>query len=221
MKRLWLNWTFNCATGELLGIGTAGAIAYGINTAIGEPVHIMTKLIVLFAMMMAGAIEGSLLGFFQWRVLKKIWPTMPSGTWIGYTIAIAVLGWFLGMLPSLFFIPSQVEASANAGVELDQPVLFAVLSIGSGLLLGALFGLFQWIPLRKYSPKAAYWILANALGWGLGLGWIYLVASLPQEGSPLSVLISLGIAGGLLAGLSVGAITGWFLIRKIIPVAGG
>jgi len=212
-NNFFFRWTFNCAFGELAGIGAAGAIAYLVNTSLGEPETLGLKLFVLFAMMLAGAIEGSLLGFFQWRVLKDKFTKVPKWEWIGYTIAIAVLGWFLGMLPSLFFIPSEpVSPDQSAGINLEQPVLYIGLSVAAGLVLGALFGLFQWFSLRKYAQKAWKWILANALGWGLGLAWIYIVAALPPEGNPIYVNVGLGITGGVLAGLSVGAVTGRFLI---------
>lgn len=213
LNRYWLKWTLNCAFGELAGLGAAGGIAYLVNAYFGEPTEWLPKLLVLLCMMMAGFIEGSLLGFFQWRVLKEKFTRLPRRSWMGYTIAIAVIGWFLGMLPSLFFIPQAPSPAQSAGVDLDQPLLFALLAIGSGLLLGALFGLFQYFPLKKHAQKASRWILANALGWGLGLGWIYLFASLPNEESPMYVLIVAGVIGGILTGLSVGAVTGLFLVK--------
>ena len=213
-KRFRLRWTLHCAAGELLGIGAAGGIAFLVNHWIGEPATMVARFLVLAAMMLAGAIEGSLLGYFQWRVLREKFARLPLKEWAGYTIAIAVLGWFLGMLPSLFFIPSPEPGQTGApGVDLDQPFLFAALTIGLGLFLGALFGLFQWMALRKYAANAGRWITANAIGWGLALGWIYLFASLPQADTPLWLTICSGICGGILAGLTLGAITGWWLQR--------
>jgi hypothetical protein len=217
----WLRWTFNCAFGELIGIALAGAIAFSVNFAVGEPQTFFPKLLVLLAAMISGLVEGSLLGFFQWRVLKERFPRLPRREWIFYTVAIAVLGWFLGMLPSLFFIPQEVAPLEPAGVDIDNPYLFAGLSIAVGLVLGALFGLFQWFSFRKYAQKAARWIIANALGWGIGIGWIYLAASLPDENTSLLLNVGLGLMGGALAGLSVGAVTGIFLIRmRPKPLAG-
>jgi hypothetical protein len=208
----WLRWTLNCAFGELIGIALAGAIAFSVNYAVGEPETFLPKLLVLLAAMLSGFVEGSLLGFFQWRILKERFTRMPRREWIFYTVAIAVLGWFLGMLPSLFFIPQEAASTEPGGVDTDSPFLFAGLSIAVGLVLGALFGLFQWFSFRKYAQKAGKWIIANALGWGLGIGWIYLAASLPDENTSLQVNIGLGLIGGALAGLSVGAVTGVFLV---------
>jgi uncharacterized integral membrane protein len=214
---LWKKWTLYCAAGELLGIGVAGVIAFSVNTAIGEPQTLPAKLMVLSCMMLAGAIEGSLLGVLQWRALKDKFPQIPLRDWWFYTVLVAVLGWFLGMMPSLFFVPAQNPASnaAPSGIDFENPLIILGLSTAMGLVLGAIFGLFQWFALRKQVQKAHRWILANALGWGLGLAWIYLLASLPDEQSSLAFNVSMGILGGLLAGLSVGAVTGIFLLNLV------
>jgi hypothetical protein len=206
-------WTFFCAFGELSGIAIAGTIAFFVNTAVGEPQTLVQKLAVLISMLVAGAIEGSLLGWFQWKILKEI-TKIRKAEWMRATILVAVLGWFRGMLPSLFFVPpAGPEGSVGSGL-FDDPLVFAAMCIGSGLVLGAIFGTFQYFVLRKYMSNAAWWILANALGWGVGLGWIYAGASLPDEQSGLVLNIVAGASGGILAGLSVGVITGLFL-RKL------
>lgn len=212
----WRKWTLSCAAGELLGIGCAGAIAFAVNHAVGEPVTLAEKLTVPGCMLVAGTIEGTVLGWLQWRVLKEKIQTLTAKDWIGMTVLIAVLGWFLGMLPSLFFIPNEPNPTeAPAPSAFENPWVFAALSISAGLVLGALFGLFQWFALRKHVPKSANWIGANALGWGAGLGWIYLFASLPTEQTPLWGNVLLGVTGGILAGVSVGAITGIFLLKIV------
>jgi len=214
MNKLWKQWTINCALGELIGIACAGAIAYAVFKFVGEPITLFDKLITLVAMVFAGFVEGMVLSHFQWKVLVKKFKFIPQREWQFYTVLIAVIGWFIGMLPSLFFMPSNVPSQgASNSLNYDNPIVFALLSILAGLSLGALFGLFQWFSLRKYAHKVYKWILANALGWGLGLGWIYLFASMPNEQSSMLFNISVGLIGGTLAGLSLGAISGFFLIR--------
>ncbi len=217
-KHLWLKWTLYCATGELIGIAMAGMIAFGANQLIGEPNTFLMKCVVLILMLTAGVIEGTLLGLFQWSVLVQKFRDIPRKEWLRYTILAAVTGWFLGTLPSLFFIPASESVDGKTtSIGLDNMILYALLSIGAGLLLGALFGLFQWFSLKKHVGKAYRWIMANSLGWGAGLGWIYLFASLPDESTGLAFNILMGISGGSLAGLSVGAITGLYLVKlKII-----
>lgn len=168
---------------------------------------------VLCIMMFAGSVEGSLLGFFQWKVLRQKFALITQKAWMTNTIIIAVLGWFLGMLPSLFFIPEISTSEAPQGIDLDHPLLFSLLCVVAGLITGTLFGIFQWFVLRRHAEQAWKWILANALGWGAGLGWIFVFASLPTAGTSLIINILLGLCGGILAGLSVGAITGLFLVK--------
>ena len=212
--KYWRRWTFHCAVGELLGIAAAGAIAYGVTLALGEPVTFLSKIIVLVSMMIAGLVEGSLLGYFQWQALKVKFTSMPKRDWIVYTVLVAVLGWFLGMLPSLFFVDLTPTSDGNESAPVfDQPWLFILLSMSSGLVLGAIFGVFQWLVLRKYASGASKWIVANALGWSAALGWIYLFASIPTEESSIYFTLLMGATAGILAGVSVGAITGWFLMR--------
>jgi hypothetical protein len=52
-------------------------------------------------------------------------------------------------------------------------------------------------------------------GWGLGITWIYLAATLPDETTPIAVTVLLGAMAGVLAGLSVGAITGLYLKARL------
>ncbi|MCU0439274.1 MAG: hypothetical protein MUC49_15360 [Raineya sp.] len=211
-QKLWLQWTFNCALGELLGIGVAGAIAFTVNHLVGEPQNISQKLLILSCMMVAGLIEGSFLGFFQWKVLSKKFTLIPQKSWMLSTILIAVLGWFLGMLPSLFLIPTE-SVSSESSFNFESLWVIAFLSIGMGLVLGAIFGLFQWFVFRKYALRATQWIWANALGWAVGLSWIYVFASIPTEHSSIYFNVAMGVLGGLLGGLSVGAVTGIYFLK--------
>lgn len=165
MQGFFIRWTFNCAMGELAGIGAAGAIAFGVNSSLGEPETIGAKVLVLLAMMGAGLVEGSVLGWMQWRALRHKFGKVKRNEWVLFTALVAVLGWMLGMLPSLFG-GSAVEdpAAAPSDIDFSDPLVFGMLTIGMGLALGALFGIFQWLVLRKYVAKANRWILANALG---------------------------------------------------------
>ena len=207
-------WALHCALGELLGIGAAGLIAFTANQLLGEPVTMPQKLTVLIFMLGAGALEGSILGYLQWRVLHARIPQLPALEWMGWTIAVAVLGWFLGTLPGLFLQNSAFSNNSQASLAVPQNfIILSLLTLGLGLLMGALFGLFQWFSLKKYVPKAGKWIPANAIGWGLGLGWIYLAASWPDENTQLPYIILAGILGGMMAGLSVGIVTGIYLVR--------
>lgn len=54
-----------------------------------------------------------------------------------------------------------------------------------GILIGLVFGLFQWISIRRHSSRATAWVAANAIGWGFAMIWIFLAATLPDEHTPI------------------------------------
>src|SRR3954464_6335445 len=131
MKRnQFSKWIVNCALGELLGIGAAGSIAVAVNYFLGEPQRMMQKIFVLFTMLVAGAIEGTSIAVFQWKVLRHLFPKMKLSAWWKWTVSIALLGWGLGMLPSLFF----TQSSVTTGTTEPSMGLIAIMAAGSGAL---------------------------------------------------------------------------------------
>lgn len=213
MDSFWKKWTLACASGELIGIGVAGLIAYAYNQYFGEPLSFIEKISNLSAMLFAGAIEGSILGYFQWQVLRKKLHALKAKYWVGFTAIIAITGWFLGMLPTLFLFSS---ASTNTPPPVEPPQI-VILLFGAfmGLILGAFFGSGQWFVLRHFSTKAKIWIKANALGWMAGMFWIFLGASIPTAESGKYFIIACAATGGILAGISLGLVTGFYL-KKIL-----
>jgi hypothetical protein len=126
-----------------------------------------------------------------------------------FTALGAAIAWLLGGATSLVFA-SEPSSSVTIEPSIIQITLLAALM---GVVLGALFGFFQWIEFRKHTPDAGKWVLANLLGWAAGLSIIFIGASLLSSEAGLAVMITTGAVSGLLAGLSVGAITGIFLIK--------
>lgn len=210
-RKYWLNWAIACGIGEFFGIGVAAGIGFLYLSMLGEPGDLGEKVLLVLVMVLAGIIEGVVVGSFQWSVLKKRFIDMKAKNWLFFTALGAATAWLLGMIPSTFFI-SESSASSSATVE-PSSVQIALLAAVSGIVLGALFGAFQWIELKKHTPDAGRWILANLLGWTVGLIIIYLGASIPSLDTSLAGVISIGVISGLLAGLSVGAITGLFLVK--------
>jgi hypothetical protein len=74
----WRTWTFNCTLGEMLGIGLAATFVATIAGNFEEPMTLTTRLLILASMVVAGVIEGSILGFFQWRALRNLFPSFFS-----------------------------------------------------------------------------------------------------------------------------------------------
>jgi hypothetical protein len=201
-----LRWAAACGIGELIGVTFVAGVAVALNRAFGEPESLWASLLVLPVMVAAGAVEGLSLGYFQWRVLRARFPDLAARQWVGVTCIAAAGGWLLGMLP-----PAVLEAGSTIPEPAISDTFFLVMLLGLGV--GILFGAVQAWVLRRHAARAGRWIVANALGWSVAMPWVFLAATLPDEATPLPAIIALAAASGLAAGLSLGAITGRWLIR--------
>lgn len=200
-------WIAACAAGELIGIGTAAVAAIGFQHWIGEPQTMGTRLLALAAFAAVGAVEGTALAGLQWLVLRQRLPRLPALEWIGATVGLAVVGWLVGMTPSLFF--SQ-EANVQAAPPQQEPGLGFVLPIAAliGAGAGFCFGFAQWLVLRSYAERAARWIWIQVPAWALAMAAIFLGAALPGSDASGWLVAFFGASGGVLAGMLLGAITG-------------
>jgi len=203
-------WISACTAGELLGFGAAALWAWLAFALFGaDPSSWSARLGVLGLMLLAGVCEGLVLGLLQWLVLRAWFPTLRAGSWLLATAGVAALGWLLGMLPS------TLSAPAASSAPLAEPPLLLVLLLASlfGAAAGALFGLAQWLVLRRHAYDARRWISANAAGWALGLPWSYLAGSSADVSQSLPLALLWGIAAGALMGMSVALFTGRALGR--------
>ncbi len=204
-------WILHCAIGEMLGIAVAAVIAWFIWHWTSEHISLTSRLITLGGMIVAGGLEGAILGYMQWRILKKKLHALPARQWVAVTSIVAMLSWTIGMIPSFL-----MEEKAAQNVPFQENPLLALLAIAvMVLVLGALFGLFQFLVLRLYMERALLWVLANSLGWMLAMVWIFIAATLPDENTAVAIVVVYGIAGGIFSGLTLGRITGLFLIPML------
>ena len=219
-RRLWSSWTKACGLAEAIGIGITAGTAILIGVTMGEPVTARQRAVVLVLMVAAGALEGLVLGVFQWSVLGEAFPKMSARSWALATAAVAAVGWLLGMLPSTLNAPSTMPAEPPSG---DVRIVFALfVAPVFGLVAGSAVGAAQWLILRRHAPRAGSWVSANALGWAVAIPWIYVAGTLPAEDTPHFVTFVLAVVAGALGGLCLGAVTGAFLLRLTpVEVEGG
>lgn len=203
------SWVLSCGIGEFLGMGIAGTTMFLVNRWLGTAPDDDARMLALSIMLLAGVAEGGLIGYFQWRVLRKLLPGMTAKSWIGITILAAVVGWGMGMMPAGLIEQSATEAT-------PEPLGWQMLlgGIGMGLVLGALFGLFQNMVLKHFVANQWQWTLYNALGWAVAMGWIFLAATSVGPEWPVAAVIATATVAGGLAGISLGLITGVFWQRK-------
>ena len=93
-------------------------------------------------------VVGLLTGVLQYALLRRYLPRM--GWWVLATTG----GWLLGVL--LIAIPGWLNWTGGS-FNLDLAFILMGLSIGAG----------QWLLLQRRLPWAAWWIVANVVGWGL------------------------------------------------------
>jgi hypothetical protein len=105
---------------------------------------------------------GLIIGTAQWLIIR---PIFPQAWW---WIITSAAGWSLGWGMVSLFSPPQIETLVGA-------------------IYGATTGLVQWMILRRWIPKAGWWIITSALGWAVGLA---------------------GFVSSPLVGAVVGAVTG-------------
>jgi hypothetical protein len=208
-RRVWRTWVAWVTAGETLGF-TAPAVAGVLAPALPGDGWRWVLLLT------AGAVEGSLLGWAQCRVLRRRLTDFPSRRWIVRTALAAAGAWAIGLAPS----------SLAPVLEAMPAVAVAVLGVIGGMLLLLSIGLAQWTVLRPLVPGAARWIGWTALGWCAGLTVFTLVATpLWQPGQPPLLIALIGVLAGLLMAATAAAVTGWGLVRLIdgavLHAAGG
>ena len=84
-----------------------------------------------------------------------------------------------------------------------------------GLVLGPILGTPQYFVLRRFVPRAALWIGANALAWALGMVIVFLGMGLAPATPTPSVVVLLLAGTCLTAGLAVGVVHGAFLLKLL------
>jgi hypothetical protein len=216
-KRVSLaRWVLACTAGELIGFGAAGAIAAFAFGAIPDPTTVPLAVLLILACVAAGLVEGATLGLFQWLAMRRAFPSLRARAWTSVTALAGATGWFLGALPATLVSLSGASQSAEANAGWDPGMFTTVLaSSGMGLALGAMFGVFQWIVLRKHAVNAHRWILANALGWAIALPWSFVAGSSVAASSSPALVWGVAALAGVMMGLTVALVTGFFLRRLV------
>lgn len=208
-SRFWWRWVAANAVAELIGLGTVAAIGFAAFSHVGEPDTVGKALALASAFILLGAFEGAVVGIAQRTVLLSELPALRG--WVIATIVGAMFAWAIGMLPSTLM---NLEPGAGATAR-REPALGAVLLLAAalGAVAGPLLALFQWHRLRKVLPvKAAYWLLANAAAWALGMPVIFLATRINEFTSSTLFIIGTVAVALLLAGGIVGAVHGRVLL---------
>jgi hypothetical protein len=209
-RRLWGRWVGANTLAETIGLGATAAVAVGVAGA-GDAGDAARLAVAVVAVVLAGAFEGAIVGYAQWRVLRRPLPGLPARSWIVATVVGALVAWTLGMLPSTL-MGMRGDAAAEPAISEATRLLLAA---GMGAVAGPVLGVPQWLVLRRFVPRAGWWVAANAVAWGAGMPVIFLASgSLPA--APSTALIAGAVLAGCAgAGAVVGAIHGVWLVALL------
>lgn len=198
---MWFWWVLATALGEFVGFAVPAAVGAVAAWPLGRMGGTLPEIAMLGVMVPAGVVEGAVLGFAQWLVLRRYIQDMARREWVLATALAAGVAWIIGMLPSTLG---------------DLTTINPVVLIGGGILLGVVFvasiGVAQWLVLRRYIQKAGWWVLANAVAWPMGVAVPFIGLAIVPEESPVVVWVVVGVVSGVLMGAVVGAITGMALV---------
>jgi hypothetical protein len=213
---LWLQWVIANVMGEVLGLGLAGVVATTMVLTIGEPGTALVALMMAGAMIAAGTLEGAIVGFSQWLVLRRRLHRLGQREWILATAIGAFVAWALGMAPSTL-MAMKPNAGSAPPPEMSDAVTYAFAAV-MGAALGTILGIPQWRALRGHVAGAALWVWANAAAWAVGMPVVFIGAGASPVGAPalsiaLTVIVTIAAAGA-----SAGAIHGvallWLLRQR-------
>ena len=195
-------WFVSVTVGEFAGFAApalAGALLAGAPDRVFAP-----------ALLLAGAVEGAVLGVAQARVLRRVLDDLPIGRWIGVTAAAAVVAYGIGLAPALL---------TDRLFALPLAVLIPLSAVAAVVLLASI-GTAQWTVLRHRVHRAWRWIPVTAVAWAAGLG-VFTAVTTPlwQPGQPVALVAAIGAVGGLAMAATVAAVTGAALPHLLVPPA--
>ncbi|GAA4542213.1 hypothetical protein [Pseudonocardia xishanensis] len=183
----WSRWFALVTAGEFLGFvapAAVGALSTSWPMAATAP-----------ALLAAGAVEGSALGWAQARAFAL--PGLPVARFVLATAAGAVAA----------YAPALVPMAREGRVPLPLLVV-------GGLVLLLTIGTAQWLVLRSVVPHCGWWVATTAGAWMAGLLAFTAVAPpLWQPGQPLWLRVAIGVLGGLVMAAVVAALTGLAAVR--------
>ncbi|MBE0608767.1 MAG: hypothetical protein IH609_05270 [Dehalococcoidia bacterium] len=196
-RRRWLAYV---TAGEALGFMVPG-LTWFAAWKLGLPALPLAVVVVL-----AGAGEGAVLGWSQWRVLRD-WQPAITATWVRLTTLAAAASWALGMAPSTAY-------------DLGAPtwVAIAVGVAGAPFLLMTI-GTAQWFVLREFVPRAWRWIAVNAAAWFIALPPTFIGPALVPADAPVALDLAVWGVSGLLMAALLAAVTGAAMARLVREVS--
>lgn len=205
---LWMRW---CVTGWVIALTLSSTIALIVSAYLVKYRSGPHKNTADLLVVMAAVTEGAVIGYCQWRVLRRLFPTMTKQSWIGVSIVAALFGYCISWLPTSFALMAAL--ATRIGDTSTSPGAIAMFSVVTGALIGLIWGALQFVVLRLHAYRAGSWIIASTLAWMIGFLWLYLAAFIPDRTTTPIVYVSMAALSGLGVGLAIGLIQGRVLVK--------
>jgi uncharacterized integral membrane protein len=194
-RRFFLDWLWIVTLGEAAGFLLPAAV--GVATVSWGSVSFPL-------LMLAGFVEGAVLGMSQWWVLRRRISELSPVRWILYTAFAAGAAYGIGLAPSTF---------AAVWQHWPLPVQILVGATLAGALLVSI-GAAQWLELRRRVRRAGRWIAVTAAAWCFALAaFLGIATPLWHEGQSVGAAVAVGAVAGLAMALVMAAITGAAMTR--------
>jgi hypothetical protein len=149
--------------------------AVGSTIQVGGQSHITEDFLLPYILWPA---VGLVTGLLQYLLLRRYLQRM------GWWIAATTLGWLLGLIGG-----HLLSRTLYGTLDVDSTWFEALVTA----LVGGSVGLAQWLVLHQRVRHAAWWILANVVGWGV-LGWGAAALSNQMVIPAVSIMLMPGIA---------------------------
>lgn len=200
---LWRQWVLRFTLGELLGFGLVPVLGGMLLWAATGHLEASARAGLIYGVAIVGGLfEGATLATFQWRLVACVVPEISRAKWIVHTAIAASVAWAAGMLAPTLDDMYQLSTAVMVAIWVPASIII-LLSIGYA----------QQRLLRPHVRRAWRWLVANIVGWLLGLPWTFVLPALLPPGTPTwGFAIAFGI-GGTLMGATAGAVTGMALLR--------
>lgn len=195
-------WMWSCILGSLVATTLAAFVSVVVSGTLAQYRSGPYEVAAVELVAMTAALEGGLIGYFQWRMLRRLFPTMTSGPWVGATMVAAASGCVLSWLPTSFALTAAL--ASRIGDHTPGPAVIVKVCLVTGALVGLVWGVAQYAVLRLHAHRASSWIIASTTSWTISFIWLYLAAFWPDR--TMNPLIHIGL--GALSGLILGSVSG-------------
>jgi len=203
MTGRYRRWVLACTLGEVTGFLGFPILGGALALWLGAGLEPFARALILYAVAVIGGLgEGAVLALFQLRVLAESFARLSPRRWVLGTAVAASMAWAAGMLAPTLDEILGISAPVQAAIWIPASILI-LLSIGSA----------QAWALRSVVENPQSWVVGNALGWLAGLPWTFVLPGLVPDGAPMTWWITAFAVSGVLMALTVGLVTGLFLLR--------